>query len=64
MTIQSNYKLIEYINEIIKTKENKVKENNKIKKILSINIGKNVDIKKIQLYIKRNIIFIINQSIN
>ena len=60
MTIQSNYKLIEYINEIIKIKENKVKENNKVKEAFVVNIEKNVNIKEVRLYIKKNIIFVIN----
>jgi len=55
---RSNYKLIEYINEIVKIKENKIKENNKIKEILIINI------KEIWFYIKRSIIFVINRGIN
>jgi len=60
MITRSNFRLIEYINDVIEIKEDKVKEDNKVKEAFVVNIEKNVNIKEVRLYIKKNIIFVIN----
>jgi len=59
ITTRSNSRLIEFINDVVKTKEEI-----EVKKTPAVDIGKDADIKEVWLHIKRNTIFIISRGTN